>query len=127
MTWTAVADATAPASATRRAAPASAAGVTTAAAAPALRLALAANTNGSSRRASCHTGTAVFDRSAAVYVASGMPRTAAARRPARPNGAGTSVVQASAAATAVAPPAPTRSHEPTLIGDVTLNSRSMLR
>ncbi len=57
---------TAPASIIRRAGPAAAAGVTSTAAAPALAAAPTANTNGSSRRASCQTGTAVSATSTAV-------------------------------------------------------------
>src|SRR5919199_6941731 len=56
-----------------------------------------------------------------------MPSAAAATRATRPAGAGTYGVHASAAAIVVASPAALRIHEPTLIGDVTLNSRSMLR
>src|SRR3954469_7460294 len=51
---------------------------------------------------------------------------AAATRATRPAGAGTNDVQASAAATAVARPLALSSHEPTLIGEVTLKTRSML-
>jgi hypothetical protein len=59
MAWAAPSSSTAPVTARRRAGPASAAGVSSTAAAPALAAALPANTNGSSRPASCHTGTAV--------------------------------------------------------------------
>ena len=55
-----------PAKARRRAGPASSAGVTSVSAAPALAAEVAANKNGSSVRASCHTGTAVSAISAAV-------------------------------------------------------------
>src|SRR3954463_2823091 len=56
-----------------------------------------------------------------------MPSAAAATRATRPAGTGTYGVHASAAAIVVASPLALRIHEPTLIGEVTLNSRSMLR
>src|SRR3954453_3773090 len=56
-----------------------------------------------------------------------MPSAAAATRATRAAGTGTYGVHASAAATVVARPLALRIHEPTLIGEVTLNSRSMLR
>src|SRR3954466_5344333 len=56
-----------------------------------------------------------------------MPSAAAATRATRPAGTGTYGLHASAAAIAVVSPLALRIHEPTLIGEVTLNSRSMLR
>src|SRR5215207_5617723 len=64
---------TAPITVSLRAGPASLTGVPIATAAPALAAALAANTNGSSCRAACQAGTAVFAISTAVYVAIGRP------------------------------------------------------
>ena len=55
-----------PASASRRAGPASAGGVSAVSAPPALAAAPATKTNGSVRRDSCQTGTAVFATKAAV-------------------------------------------------------------
>src|SRR3954454_22583865 len=127
MTWRPSALAAAPATASRRAGAASPGGVVRTAAAPALAAPLAAKTNGRVARASCQTGTAVLAMSAAVYVVSGIPHAPAATRAARPAGAGTYGVQASAAATAVASPLAVSSHEPTLIGDVTLKTRSMFK
>ncbi len=69
----------------------------------------------------------MFASSAAVYVASGSPSAADSARAGRATRAGTRPVHASAAATVVVRPLPTSTHDPTLIGDVTLNSRSMLR
>ena len=66
MTSVAATATTAPPTARRRAGAAAAGGVVRTAAAPALVAAPAANTNGRIRRASCHTGTAVFASSAAV-------------------------------------------------------------
>jgi hypothetical protein len=83
-------------------------------------------TNGSSRRDSCHTGTAVLATSAAVYVESGRPATAATGRATRAE-PGNHPVQALTAASVVLAPLTLRIQEPTLIGDVTLNIRSMLR
>src|SRR5690242_380227 len=68
------------ASARRRAGRARLGGVTATAAAPALSAAPEPNTNGSQRRPSCQTGTAVLAISAAVYVDSGSPASAAAGR-----------------------------------------------
>src|SRR5947209_18119101 len=96
------------------------------AAAPALAAELAAKMSGRSRRASCQTGTAVWAMRPAVYVASGMPSSAAAplaTAPAR----GNRPVHAEPAATVVAAPENARFHAPTLIGEVTLNTRSMYR
>ena len=113
---------TAPASARRRAGappPASAS------AEPALIAEPAANTNGSSWRASCHTGIAVSATSTAVYVASAGPANPAAwdtfpSRGIRPN-------HVRATPSVIVAPAALRIHEPTLIGDVGLNTRSMFR
>ncbi len=116
--------ATAPAMASRRAAPAALAGVSAVSAPPALAAAPLTNTNGRMRRDSCHAGTAVLATSAAVYEASGRPRTAAAVRASRPPGSRTTW---SAAPALAAAPNPARTHDPTLIGEVTLNIRSMCR
>src|SRR6185437_263272 len=93
-------------------------------AAPALSAAPEPNTNGSMRRASCHTGTAVLATRAAVYVDSGRASSAAAglaTRAAR----GHIPVHASAAASVVAAPLAPRIHDPTLLGEVTLTIRNM--
>ncbi len=116
----------APPRASRRAGAACSGGVTTTTAAPALSAAPEANTKGSSRRAWCHTGTAVLAISAAVYVDSGRPNRAAAGRETRAV-RGSSPVHAFTAAAAVVAPLALSTHEPTLIGEVTLNIRSMLR
>ena len=91
--------------------------------APALAAAPPANTNGSSRYASCQTGMAVSATSTPVYVATAGARPAAAtlatraalRRPTR----------SPSAATPTAGPYTVSSHDPTFIGDVTLATRSM--
>ena len=66
MTSSARSDTVAPPNVNRRAGRASTTGVSIAAAAPADAAALAAKTNGSSRRASCHAGTAVSETRTAV-------------------------------------------------------------
>src|SRR4051795_11742382 len=112
--------------AARRAGPADPVGVAIAAAAPAVAAALAPNSHGSSSRASLHTGIAVFATSAPVYVASGGPETndassaSAFRRGSLPQSSST-------AAAFDAPPETTRIQLPTLIGEVTLKTRSMFR
>ena len=96
-------------------------------AAPALAAALPANTNGSSRRASCQTGHGgVGEQRRRV----GRERAGRAR-PRRP-GAGAPARQppeqlAVPAAAAGACRDRRATHEPTLIGEVTLKTRSMLR
>src|SRR5579884_4405736 len=110
----------APARASRRAGPVSATGVLTTAAAPALSAAPEANTKGSSRRASCQTGTAVFVTRAAVYVDRGSPSSAAIGLASRPQ-RGNRPSQTWALASAVVAPLRVRFHEPTLMGEVTLN------
>jgi hypothetical protein len=60
-------------------------------------------------------------------VASGRPSAAAAACAGRATALGTSGVHASAAATVVVTPLAASTHDPTLIGEVTLKSRSMLR
>ena len=77
MTAITVSSAMAPATPSARAAPADSGGDTAASAPPAAAADDAANRNGSSRRASCQTGTAVFAISAAVYVDSSGPVSAA--------------------------------------------------
>ncbi len=89
------------------------------AAAPALAAELAANTNGSSRRASCQTGIAVSETSVAVYTESGAPS--------RAETASASTFSRGARSSDVAPPLVARIQEPTLIGEVTLKTRSMFR
>src|SRR3954467_8109168 len=126
MTPTAASSAAAPARVSRRAAAACDGGVNASAAAPALAAAPAAKTKGSVARASCQTGTAVLATSAAVYVLSGSPRTAApalAAAPAR----GALPVHELAAAAAVSGPKALSSHEPMLIGELILNIRSMFK
>src|ERR671930_2388935 len=109
---------TAPRTAGRRAGPASSGGTKSVVAAPALAEALAPKSHGSSRRASCHTGIAVSASRVPVYVERGGPArkaTASAatltrfRIPRRSR----------SAAVVEAPPDTKRTHEPTLIGDVT--------
>src|SRR5919201_5056691 len=112
--------------ASRRAGPASSGGRKSAVAAPALADALAPKSHGSSRLASCHTGTAVSAISVPVYVVSGGPArndtTSAATftRFRLPRLLRT-------AAVVHAPPETKSTHEPTLIGEVTLNTRNMFR
>src|SRR5438270_12604996 len=113
-------------SASRRAAGARPGGIAATPIAPALRAAPDPKMNGSRSGDSCQTGTAVLASSAAVYVDSGRPNTAAtgfATDPAR----GRRPVQALTVANPVLIPATDRIHEPTLIGEVTLNIRSMFR
>src|SRR6059058_2791669 len=120
MTFVVTSSAAAPKSASRRAGAAYRGGVIAVAAAPALAAAPPANRNGSETRASCQTGTDVFAISAPVYVDRGRPSRAAAGlaiAAAPPN----SPVSAFAAANPVVAPLPERIHEPTLIGEVTLN------
>ena len=97
-----------------------------AAAAPALAAALRPNSHGSSSRASLHTGMAVFASNAPVYVASGGP-LANETSPARTLIGFRMSSSSSAAAVLVAPLETKRIQLPTLIGEVTLNTRSMLR
>src|SRR5438270_12378092 len=118
MTRTAVSSAPAPPTASRRPAAACSGGSVAAAAAPALAAAPAANRKGRPNRASCQTGTDVFATSAPVYVEMGRPSAAATRRAAR--APGTRPVWASRVARDVAAPVTVSSHDPTLIGDVTL-------
>src|SRR5438067_4633516 len=89
------------ASARRRAGRACSAGVTATATAPALSAASEPNTNGSQRRPSCHTGTAVLAIRAAVLVDRGRPANAAAGR-AIFDAVGNRPVSSLTAATAVA-------------------------
>src|SRR2546423_14231795 len=84
MTVVAISSPTAPAIARRRAGPAFAVAVNAQASPPELAAEPAANTSGSSRRASCQTGIAVLLTSAAVYVASGRPESPATRLAIRP-------------------------------------------
>src|SRR5437764_13279953 len=105
----------APAIASLRAGPAFGGGVVITAAAPALSAAPEANTNGSWRRASCQTGTAVFAIRAAVYVDKGNPNSAAAGR-AGLLSLGNRPVTSLAAATGVVALLATSSHDPRLIG-----------
>ena len=118
--------AAAPSTASRRAGPAYSVGVKTAAAAPALADALAPKSHGSSRRASCQTGTAVFARSVPVYVESAGPTSAATVSAATLTGFSTPS-SSSAAAVPDAVPETNRTQLPTLIGEVTLKTRSMFR
>src|SRR2546421_7336206 len=108
-----------PPSASLRAGPASAGSRNAHAAAPADAAALAPKSHGSSRRASCHTGIAVSASSVPVYVESGGP--------ARKDTVSAATLTRfsfprywSTAAVLDAPPETNRTHEPTLIGDVTL-------
>src|SRR5689334_14588775 len=116
----------APTNARRRAGAASRVGVRIVAAAPALAAAPDANTIGRVVRAPRHAGTDVFASSAPVYVASGRPNSAAPGLANRA-GPGNSPVNVFAAAIPVVVPLTERTQEPTLIGDVTLNIRSMFR
>src|SRR4051812_39102283 len=108
--------AAAPPTVSRRTGAASGTGASINAAAPAEAAAPDANTNGSSRRASCHTGTAVFAASAAVYVESGSPSSAAAGRATRA-APGSRPVHACTAATDVVSPQAVSTQDPTLIGE----------
>src|SRR3954449_4917427 len=119
------ASATAPPTARRRAGAAAFGRVVTTAQAPALAAAPAPKVNGNVHRASCQTGTEVLDRSAAVYVLRGNPSKPAAIFAARPR-RGKRPVWSLSTARLVVPPLAGSSHEPTLIGEVTLNIRSML-
>src|ERR671923_1374255 len=116
----------APRIARRRAGPASRGGRKSAVAAPALADALAPKSHGSSCRASCHTGIAVSAISVPVYVASGPPArkdTASAT-----TFTGLRIPRLLRTAAVVdAPPETKSTHEPTLIGEVTLKTRSMFR
>ena len=76
--------AAAPAAASRRAGPASATGARSMPRPPPLAAADPVNTNGSSRRASCQAGTAVWASSAAVYEATPGAKTAADSPAGRP-------------------------------------------
>ena len=82
---------------------------------------------GSSWRAWCQAGTEVLAISAPVYDASGIPRNADATCAPRPSGPSPPPLSAWNAAGAVTVPNPARIHEPTLMGEVTLNIRSMFR
>src|SRR5581483_4504693 len=94
--------------------------------APAVAAALAPNSHGNSSRASLHTGIDVLATSAPVYVASGGPETNEANSAAHFSGFRIPR-SSSAAAVFDAPPETSRIHDPTLIGDVTLNTRNMCR
>src|SRR4051812_46665056 len=118
--------ATTPATADLRAGPAAAGGVNRSDAAPALAAALAPKSHGSSSRASLQTGIAVFAINAPVYVASGGPERNDVASANHLTGRSTPS-SSSAAAVFEAPPETTRIQLPTLIGDVTLNMRSMCR
>src|SRR5881397_1394986 len=113
---------TTPPIAARRAGPAQSVGVKIAAAAPALALALAPKSHGSSSRASLHTGIAVFAISAPVYVASGGPPANDTASESHFSGRSTPS-SSSAAAVFDAPLCANRIQLPTLIGEVTLNTR----
>ena len=134
----------APTAPRRRAGPASATGAPTMPAPPALAMPEAAKTNGSSGYASCQAGTAVSASSTAVYVVSAGPSTAeptpaarptpgsrpatsrAVRRPATFRTTGTTRAGSSVAIAIPAKvPNGARIHEPTFIGEVHLNTRSM--
>ncbi len=97
-----------------------------AAAAPALAHALEPKTNGSSPRASLHTGIAVFASSAPVYVASGGPVANQPSSASRFSGRRMPIASRAAAPPPVTPET-TSTQLPTLIGEVTLNTRSMFR
>ncbi len=81
-------------------------------------MAEAINNAGSEVRASCHTGIAVFEISTAVYPASGTPSSAEANElTGSPNKAAAPAQGGVTAST----------HDPTLIGDCSRNTRSIAR
>ena len=115
---------TAPATASRAAGTLSRTDAPTSPIPPPAAAALPANTIGSSRCASCHVGTAVFENSTAVYVPSAGPITAATApeaSPARRN----RPVSSEAAVAAANVANGERIQVPTDSGDVGLNTRSM--
>src|SRR3954463_10864818 len=117
---------TTPAIASRRAGPASSGGANNAVAAPADADALAPNSQGSSCRASCQTGIAVFASNVPVYVVRGGPVTNDVTSAA--HFTGRSFPTSSSTAAVLDAPLDTNStHEPTLIGDVTLKTGRMFR
>ena len=116
----------APSTANRTACPASSAGTTIMPRPPAALAADPANRYGISRCASCQAGTAVLQISAAVYVQTAGPMRAAPAVAAAP-AFGSRPVTAQAAAAPDAPPNAEITHVPTLIGEVTLTTRSMFR
>src|SRR3954452_9908057 len=93
---------------------------------PAAMAADPTNTNGSSRYASCQAGTAVSLSSAAVYEATNGAQRAAENAPAVVRGLNRGVTTPMAA-NADEDPKPASNHEPTLIGEVGLKTRNMLK
>ena len=124
----------APTAANARAGPFSSTGAKTMPKPPPLAAADPVNTNGSSSRTSFHPGTAVCDRSTAVYEATPGAMAAAdspsgrASRFSRRAGQVCRHRRGTSSFTAAAPtpgPNAVRIHVPTLIGDVGLTTRSM--
>src|SRR5205085_3705950 len=85
------------------------------------------NSRGRDLRVACHTGTAVFETRTAVYALRGSPATPDNIPPPRPTAPTTPRQSPNRAAATDPGVLMARTHEPTLMGEVGRNTRSMLR